>query len=484
MSLTKRLWPLAALACACLALTGDARAQTLEQMGRDPMGALHTLETATDTRSVTLRRQIEAGPADLARARAEMAQDGVSLDPVALQRPLPPPDQNAAPLYQKLFQVLKDKPLGLPIYAQPLAWDHTYTPEQLAAVQKIYDSRPEVWALLNQAADRPQCVYARRWSEGFSVLFPEFQQFREADRLLNTETYLLAAQGKYAEAVQNQTRGFRVAEHAASDPVLISYLVGVACEAITLTGMRGLLDRAGTDAAVDAQVRAAIETSRPRLSLRYALAGEVAVQTTGLQKMHDGLGKDGVRGMAEIFVAKDDPLLKRLTPGTPADRRFAQDWLDASEAIILTRMHTLLAAADLTPIPRRQAFARDAAAQTAMPASVLTILPNIVLPTFAQVENNETRRVTQEEVVIVAAAVLASRAKTGAFPDALPEPFPDPYTSRPLGYRREGADGFVVYSAGLDGKYDGGKPGDKVALGVVQFRYPILKTPVPAEGAR
>ena len=482
MSLTRCCWPLAAFVS--LAFASIAHAQTLEQVGRDPSAALHALETATDARSVAVRRQIEAGPADLAQARAEIAQDGVALDPKGLQKPLPPPDLNAAPLYQKLFGLLHDKPLGLPIYAQPLVASQTYTPEQIAAVQKIYDRRPEVWALVHQAADRPQCVYTRHWSEGSGILFPEFQQIREAARLLNTETYLLATQGKYDEAVQNQTRGFRVAEHAASDPVLISYLVGNACEAITLNGMRGILNQAGPNANVAAQVRQAIETNRPRLSLRYALTGEVVIQTVGLGQMHDALDKDGLRGMAEIFKGKDDPLLKRLTPGTPADRRFAQDWLDASEAIILLRMHSLIVASDLTPIPRRQAFAQDAAMQAAAPPSILTVLPSIFLPVFTQVEGNETRRVTQEEVTLAGAALLAARAKTGAFPEALPEPFPDPYTSKPLGYQREGADGFVVYSAGPSGAYDGGKPGDKANSHEVLFRYPAVKTPAPVEPAR
>ena len=482
MSLTKCCWPLAAFAS--LALIGVARAQTPAQMEGDPIGVLHTLETATDSRTVALRQQIEAGPADLARARAEMEKDGIALDPASLQKPLPPPDLNAAPLYGKLFQLLHDKPLNLPIYAQPLIASQTYTPEQIAAVQEIYDSRPEVWALLHQAADRPQCVFPRNWSEGAGVLFPEFQQIREAARLLNTETYLLAAQGKYAEAVKNQTRGFRVAEHAASDPVLISYLVGNACESITLSGMRGILDMSGPNAAVDAQVRQAIETNRPQLSLHYALTGEIVTQAIDLRQMQKALNKDGLRAMAAAFTGNADPLLKRLTPGTPADRQFAQDWLDASEAIILSRMHSLLAASDLTPIPRRQAFAQDASAQAAAPPSALTLLPNLFLPVFTQVENNETRRVAQEEVVLAGAAVLASRAKTGAFPEMLPEPFPDPYTSRPLGYRREGAVGFVVYSAGQDGKFDGGKPGDKAASGMVLFRYPAIKTPAPVETPR
>ena len=344
-------------------------------------------------------------------------------------------------------------------------------------MQKIYDSRPEVWGLLHQATDRPQCVWTRDWTQGFGVLFPEFQQMREAARLVNTETFLLAARGKYVEAVRNQARGLRVAEHAASDPVLISYLVGNACEAITLNGMRGLLDQAGPDAAVAEAVRQSLGPSRPRLSLHYALTGEVVIQATSLGQMRAALAKDGVRGVAEMFVGKGDPLLKRVPPGTPADRRFAQDWLDASEAIILTRMHSLLVASDLTPAPRRLAFAQDAAALTAAPPTVLTLFPNMVLPVFTQVEGNETRRVTQEEVTLAGAAILAARATAGAFPEALPAPFVDPHTSKPLLYRREGVDGFVVYSAGPDGRYDGGKPGDKAAPGEVRFRYPAARPP-------
>ena len=135
-------------------------------MERDPIGYLHYLETSTDPAAVSVRRQIASGPADLARAREAAAKEGIPLDAAALQKPLPPDDQNAAPLYQKLFQLLKDKPLHLPMYAQPLGTNYTYTPEQLAAVQKIYDSRPDVWDLVHQAADRPQCVFARDWKQG------------------------------------------------------------------------------------------------------------------------------------------------------------------------------------------------------------------------------------------------------------------------------------------------------------------------------
>ena len=42
----------------------------------------------------------------------------------------------------------------------------------------------------------------------------------------------------------------------------------------------------------------------------------------------------------------------------------------------------------------------------------------------------------------------------------------------------------MVHSAGPDGKYDGGRPGEKMTSGQVGFRYPVLKTPVPGEAAR
>ena len=58
--------------------------------------------------------------------------------------------------------------------------------------------------------------------------------------------------------------------------------------------------------------------------------------------------------------------------------------------------------------------------------------------------------------------MLSEKACTGAFPDALTGSFPDPFTDKPLGYRHEGDDGFLVYSVGLNGTFDGGKPGDDI----------------------
>ena len=106
-------------------------------------------------------------------------------------------------------------------------------------------------------------------------------------------------------------------------------------------------------------------------------------------------------------------------------------------------------------------------------------LPNVLINV------RPARVAASHSITRAAAAVLAVRAKTGAFPAALPGAFLDPYRpSKMLQYRREGAGGFVVYSAGPDGKGDGGRPGDRALPSAPSFRYPSVPIPVPAADAR
>jgi hypothetical protein len=481
----QQFWPLAALAVLLPAPTARAQAVPSDR-GRDPLGYLHDLEASSDPQAVAVRRQVAGGPAALARARDAAAKAGIPLDAAALQKPLPPDGENAATAYAALARLLRDKPLRLPMYAQPLGTGYAYTPAQLAALQKVYDSRRDVWDLVHQAADRPRCVFARDWKQGPAVLFPEYQWLREASRLLNTETYLLAAQGRYAEAVQNQTRGFRLAEHAASDPVLISYLVGEACGTIALQGMGNVLTLAGPNADVAALVAKAVTDNRPRLSLRDALGGEAALHETGYHWVHDGLPQASLTALTQVLTEgappadsgrPATPVQDMGAPATPADRLFVMEMLDEAEAKTLDGLRQMIGASDLPPRQRQAVFVRYAAAPPGPPL-VPAILGDI-LPVFAKVGGNDTRRQAREAVLLAAAAVLAARAKVDAYPDVLPPPSADPYTDGPLGYRREGVDGFVVYSVGPDGTFGGGKLGDKTPPGATLYRYPVLRVPVP-----
>jgi hypothetical protein len=187
--------------------------------------------------------RIETGPRDLARQRAAARREGIPLTPREFQRPSPPPELDAAPIYAQLTRLLKEKPLDskLEEAASRLGSRYSYGPEDVAAARKLLSDRQDVVALVHHATDRPYCDFRRDWSLGSSLTFPEYAPARSAARLLRTESYLLVLDGRYREAVANQARGFRVAADVAPDGMLIAYLVGIACDAITLAGMEDLL---------------------------------------------------------------------------------------------------------------------------------------------------------------------------------------------------------------------------------------------------
>jgi hypothetical protein len=110
---------------------------------------------------------------------------------------------------------------------------------------------------------------------------------------------------------------------------------------------------------------------------------------------------------------------------------------------------------------------------------------NLVLSVFtstqrlATVDAQVARRRAGEDVVSAGAAVLAYRARHDVCPDrleqAMPQPPLDPFSGQPLKYRREG-DGFVVYSVGASGKFDGGQPGRERYPREAYFRFPAPLT--------
>lgn len=427
--------------------------------------------------TAAMQKFVAAGPVTLAREDAAARSLGIPLTPAAKQAPLPPPSQNAAPLYTQLTALLHAKPLSLPKYAEGMSATHSYTPAQIAAVRRTLAALPDVLRLVHQAASRPQCVFVRDWSHPLAATFPEYKTQREAARLLQTESYLLARDGKYSEAVATQALGFRVAEHAASDHVLIACLVGYACESITLSGMQSILAEAGPNAAVAEAVQNAVRTQQSRLSLRDAMAGEAGFGVAVFGPMHAAEGQ-GIEAALSAGQMPTETVQK--VPISFRERQRLHALIDAWEADYLSRMRPLVAASDQPPTARRAAFAaleKQVAQDADDPAGVTHLYTDILLPVFTHIDENATRTQARVAVTQAAAALMAQKAKTGVFPQSPPAGFPDPYTNKPLNYRREGANGFVVYSVGPTGHFDGGTLGQKAPGQESLFRYPPTVLP-------
>ena len=435
-------------------------------------GYFAALKQSTDPAALAIAAQIAAGPADLARERVLAEKDGLLTRLEQLQRPLPPPDQNAAPLYGQLDRLRKQNPLHVPMYAQPLR-DYAYTPEQIAVVQKEYDAHKDLFTLLHEAADKPQCVFVHDYSPGASGgLFTMDAGLRENARELNTESLLLAYQGKYTEAATDQERGFQIADQVASEPEIISYLVGCAIDAITESGLQIILSKAGPNAELDSQVEKDI-LALPLLSLGRTLRSESAIADAEFSML---------RQASPAALALGTPAASHLSPAPPASAQFSpaetaqfNRLVDASEADYLHRMRLFVPAADL-PRPGREALLQlDTPADPQNPIAIIGVL---LSPRFDLFSEDSDRVATRRLVTAAGASVLAARARTGAFPAALPSQYTDPYTDKPLGYHIEGTGGFVVYSVGPAKDFNGGNPGDSKGANIF-FRYPLVSSPVP-----
>ena len=435
------------------------------------------LVVRAQTQARAMQRFTAAGPAHLAREKASARQEGIPLTAAELQKPLPPPSRKTAPLYVKLTKLLHDKPLGLPKYAEGMDAFHSYTPAQVAAVRRTLAARQDVIMLVHQAADRPQCVFVRDWAKGADLMFPEYQPMREAARLLKTESYLLARDGRFQEAVTDQARGFRVAEHAASDSVLIAYLVGIANDAITLSGMQSILALAGPNPAVDDAVQQIVQTRHSRFSLHDALAGETGFFCADFERMHKA-EKNGIEAVIVAGGLSDTRASQvRLTPD---QQKRLHDLIDAWEADYLARILPAVSVSQQPQAARHAIFAtvdQQTEQDADSPGGITHLMTDIFMPTLSKMDQQDPRTRAREAITSAAAALLGERAKTGAYPAILPPGFVDPFTDKPLLYKREGT-GFVVYSAGPTGHFDGGGPGQKVPGQESVFRYPSVPMPL------
>ena len=432
---------------------------------------LQALNQSPDPQAQAIRARIASGPADLARERSLAEKAGIATRTRQLAPTLPPAGENAAPLYLQLDTLRKQKPLRFPAYAQSLSGRYLYTPEQIGAVQKEYEARQDVFTLLHEATDKPQCIFDNAWTNGFSTSFTNYAGLREDAREINTESLLLAYHGNYTSALSNEERGFRLAAHTASEPLLVPLLVAGAIDAITDSGVQTILSQAGPDAALDRRAEADL-LALPPLPLRHAFSGEAAVADAEFSQLRHATPAE----LAQTLIGEAPASTAAFTP---AEQTQVDALLDAAEADYLGKMRRLDTAADLPRARRQEVFGQIAAEKSPDPNDPVPFVVGIFLQDRSQIAGQADRIAARRLVTAAGASVLAAKAQTGAFPATLSAAFTDPFTNKPLGYRLEGTNGFVIYSAGPGADFDGGKPGD-VPRAQIFFRYPLVPVPVPS----
>lgn len=404
-----------------------------------------------------------------------MKQAGLPTRPRELQAPLPPESRNAAPLYQQLTELLKSKPLSeADKIANQGTWRRALTAEQAGQIRKALADRADITDLVHRAVGRPECVFDRKWEQGASMIFPEFATMRMATRWLSAESALQLYDGKPLDALRTQALGFRVSEHVSHDPMLIAYLVALATDSITLSGIERIEFVAGDRPGVAEAVLRVLNTDLKPRSLAYGLRGELVLPVVEMAKSHKGKAEDYEKELER--ERKQGNLTSDIPKLSAEDRLHFDGFVDRIEAAMLRHLRLLITAADRPYGEAHREFQKAEADLNAHRSDAAYVTLRIVAPVYSQSLEKAGKDQAMVATDRAAASLFVWHAAHGTFPERLEQAMGkvplDPFDGKPIRYKREGA-GFIVYSVGPTGKFDGGSATVKPNSMETVVRYPV-----------
>ncbi len=418
----------------------------------------------------------------LEKMRNTLRGDGLPITASEMRLPSPPVEENAAPLYVQLDQLLQVHPLTGNDKILDYGTDNFYeTPAGLAQLRAAVRNRQDILQLVHQAAARPQCAFNRDYALGPNLLLPEYAQMRAGMRALVSESAELVAEGRPVDAVHNLEAGFHIAHHLDTEPVLIGQLVDIAIDAITLHGMGNILHKAGDRPEVADAVADAIARNWKPANVAISMQGEVVLAEVSCNMIR----RDPAQLAAIMGMIDPDQI--------PAEQQrqanlcrlfgplFTATLMDANECNYLDYEHRVYLALKRPYLDGKadlNALSKELEANSKRPTYLLA---SVLTPVFSLLTNKQAQDEARALTTRSSALVLAYKARHGKFPERLEEavsPVPiDPLNGQPLHYRlytgSDGVRGFEIYSAGNDGKFDGGSPTEKPKEYQTTFWYPM-----------
>ena len=358
------------------------------------------------------------------------------------------------------------------LYARLVKSPTTLSPADWQAVREaVADAAPRLRAI-HSALGKPICVFHHDYQTTHPemILLPELAQLRSYARLLSMESLLMAhdSSDNGAAAVANARLGFRLADDANSDSLLISYLVAVAIDHITANTMQKILLLNPNSAATANAVLASLKDA-PRRSLKPTLGGESAFGQTTCEMVR----QDGFAGVQKLAAsAREDGETSR-SPMTPllaaiiALRRPHWNQIIDKNALAMLRLNRDVIAVCDQPYRESQPIVTRAQASLLSSRNPEDFLTAILLPVETKLLGKRAGEENKISVTQAAAAILAYRATHGGtlpatLKAAMPAPPTNAFDGTPLAYTTTQA-GFTV------GALDPADPTNKSSISVFAF---------------
>jgi len=383
-----------------------------------------------------------------------------------MQANLPPAvadADNAATLYERAFRAIDAEAAG-DDESSPLKSSESVDVRSQAVTELLARTRGPL-DVLRRAADRDVCIFPRNWTRpSIDMLLGELESLRQAGRLLALAARREAADGDAADAIRDIARIQRIGQHALSEPILVSALVGIALDRIALSTLADVLPqlrKADVPLLDSAEVNDLVGSAPVITKHMY---GEEAFGLSIFADLADG--RMDVRNLSALLTTgspspSTGPLTRLLA--APLSSLFRSFFLSddiAAYRATMKRYQLLVANPPAWPDfeKRSDEIEKDVTAKSP------GLITSSMTPALTAVLRSRVQSLAQHEVAATLVAATRHRLASGSLPATLDELVPgqlpvvprDPFAiGRPLLLRRTDID-WTVYSVGPDGEDNGG----------------------------
>ena len=338
----------------------------------------------------------------------------------------------------------------LPPRAEPL------TEEMKGFVGLCIIDNKEALELLHAGAAMENCRYPVDLSAGYEARLHDLSSLKKGARLLNVEA-IWHAGSRPGRSVRSVISSFGLAQSLESEPVLVSQLVRIACQALTVSTLERLVNRADlTDAQLDELSRAVVRAQAP-MAMSRAFVGERCMGLAMLKMPPAQLARTFLLSSS----SRESPAEVRMRSLIIYLHRFA-GLTDRSTIIYLDMMEEYMEATQL-PADQRHRAVEAIDARYGVESQTNFLLVHVT-PAIARVDLINLRGIAGLQTARTALAIQRYRLAAGKLPDTLADLVPayldtvpkDPFDGHDLRYKKL-EPGFVVYSINEDLSDDGGR---------------------------
>jgi hypothetical protein len=388
-----------------------------------------------------------------------------------LVRPAADESQNAYPLYDKAFQLLKANSDYNEVKELLGKKYDEATADEKGKIEKWLITNKEVFELVIAGCQKPYYwrVYKNKDPNSgmMGVFFPELSGFRHLARFLSWRARLSAEQGHYEDSFNDLTACYRFGRHIRQgSKTLIEQLVGIAIEAISVGTTRDILGEHKIDSS-------ALKALQENLEQAFANENFVINFTSDKLFIYDEIQRcftDGAfgshlylphfmglsTGISGSETKPDFAMVFHVLfthPGKRESRQQAERLYDYWNNI-----------AHKTPAQIHSEMIDDG--KEFMKIVKGNLLLEMLAPAVGRVVETGYRIKTDIQATVAIIALQRYEQDKGQYPDSLNDLIAagylkelpiDPWSDKPLIYRKTESS-FTLYSVGLNLKDDGGIP--------------------------